>query len=251
MAAIRRWPSSMRCRAADRPPCPVGGADRPDLASRLGRRVDDHQRQARVGHPPQRRLVGQVEHAERAEGAARGRDLEPTGELAGGADAADDHADLGLGRGRDRAPDQLVRPQAAELADQQVDDADAGPRGDLVAVRAQDPAEPLPGLGGNVGPPVEHLRHGRDGHPGRRGDAGQAARPAGTRRPRARVLAAGSADADARTAGPWPRTGTRTASPRTRTAGTRTLTASAQAAGTRARTACADRPRTLHSRPLA
>ena len=120
--------------------------------------------------------VGQVEHAQRAEGAARGRDLEP---------AANSLAEptwltmtlISVSAAAVTAPRISSSAQGLpRLADQQVDHADPGRWRDLVTVQPQDPAEPLAGLRRHVGPAVEHLRDGGDRHAGRGGDAGQAGR---------------------------------------------------------------------------
>ena len=82
------------------------------------------------------------------------------------------------------APDDLERPLAVELVEDQLQDR-RDPllaTGPPVAVLADGRLDPLPRLGRHIGPAVDHLRHRRDRHAGLRGDERDGRAVAGRRR---------------------------------------------------------------------
>ena len=178
MMAIRRWPSSIRCRVAVRPPCQlVVPTDRMPGPGSSGR-VDHHQRDPGRRQPLQLAAVRQVQHAQRAVGAPGGGPVQPPGELGRRVHRGDDHAGRRLVGGLHGAVQQFLGPRAVQAGDEQVHDAETEPGGHLVAVAPQQRGDARPGPRGHVGPPVQHLGHGGDGDARLGRDAGQRGAPA-------------------------------------------------------------------------
>jgi hypothetical protein len=179
---MRRWPSSIRCRVAARPPFQL--SDRRvgrDVGGRLAVGVDDDERdRAARQHALLRRreLRRDEEHAHRGTGE---RGLEPGARGSVLAQLGQDDA-----RARRRGDllhtaDDLERPGRAQTVEREVDEPGArgGGRGPAaaVAVPGQRLLDALPSSGRDVGAAVEHLGHGRDRDADLACDVGDGRRP--------------------------------------------------------------------------
>ena len=148
---------------------PVGGPDRRHAGVRLATGVDDGKRQA---PGPQLGLLSLPEAGQQQDdppGTPGTYVVEPGPVLYPVGQRREGDRQPGLGRGRDRAADDLHRPGALQLRENQVDkgrSAATGRGAALVTPVEQQGLDALAGGGGNVGVPVEHLRNSRDGDPG-------------------------------------------------------------------------------------
>ncbi len=158
---------------------PVGGPDGGHVRARVAGRVHHHERDGPAG---QQRPLGRVETGEHQDDtvrAARGHLVGPgpaRGEPAGR--LGQDDAQSGVPGHVLHTPDDLQRPGALQLVEDQVDQGRAGGLGAPapVAVGAQQLLDPGAGGGGDIGAAVEDLRNSRSRYAGLTGDLGEGRR---------------------------------------------------------------------------
>ena len=178
---MRRWPRSIRCRAAATPPLQLVAPTDGRRVQRLAGRVERHQRDARSPRTAACCARGDVGVDGDHPGRPAGQDLldpAPAGRRAR-PDLGEPHGELVLAGHLLDAAHDLDREVALERVERHLEDrrrADAV--GPAVAVLAQQLLDPPAGLRGHPGASIEHLGDGRRGDPGQLGDRGHRQRAA-------------------------------------------------------------------------